>query len=64
MMVKIVFRDREFELPGGITILQALKMLDIPSQTVIPVRGDELIPEDEPLMDGEEIELISVISGG
>jgi len=63
-MVKIIFRDREFELPGGVTVFEAIRMLDIPSQAVMPVRGDELIPEDEPLMDGDRIELIPVISGG
>jgi len=63
-MVRLVLRDREYEVQGGITLHQALKRLRIPSQTVMAVREDELITEDERLKDGERVVLIPVISGG
>jgi sulfur carrier protein len=64
MATKLLLRDKEYEVRSGITLLQALKELNIPPQSVIAARGDELILEDEILKDEEIITLIPVISGG
>ena len=64
MAVRILLRDREYEVRSGITLRQALKELNIPLQGVIAAKGDELILEDEVLREGDEITLIPVISGG
>jgi sulfur carrier protein ThiS len=64
MATKLLLRDKEYEVRPGITLLRALKELNIPAQSVIAARGDELILEDEILKDEEIITLIPVISGG
>ena len=43
---------------------QLLELLKINPTTVILVRDDEVILEDEPLESEQEIKILSVISGG
>lgn len=63
-MVKIVLRDREFEVSPGMTLRDALRKCDILPEAVIATRQGEMITEDEILKDGEVVKLIAVISGG
>ncbi len=64
MTVKIVMRDKMYEVKSGMTLLSALKKIDVLPESVIAVRAGELITEDEILKEGDEIKLIAVISGG
>ncbi len=64
MTVKLILRDREFEVRPGMTLLEALKKSGIVPESVIATRSGEMIVEDEILRDGEVIKLIAVISGG
>ena len=64
MAVKLILREREFEVSPGMTLYSALKKLDILAESVIATRDGELILEDEILQDGETIKLVAVISGG
>ena len=43
---------------------EMLKKLNINPQTVIITKNNELITEEEPLKNNDEIKLLSVISGG
>jgi sulfur carrier protein ThiS len=63
-MVRLVLRDKVFEVKGGMTLLAALEKANVLPETVIATRGGQLILEDEILRDGEEIRLVAVISGG
>lgn len=63
-LVKLILRDREFEVRPGMTLLSALQKSDIVPESVIATRDGEMILEDEILKDGDEIKLIAVISGG
>lgn len=63
-MVKLILRNQEYEVRSGMTLLDALKKIDLLPQTVIATRDGELIVEDEILQDGEVVKLVSVISGG
>lgn len=63
-MVKLVLRDKEYEVKPGMTLLSALQKIDIVPESVIATREGEMILEDEILRDGDEIKLIAVISGG
>jgi sulfur carrier protein ThiS len=63
-MVKIILRKQEFEVHAGMTLLAALQKIGILPEGIIATRAGELIEEDEILIDGEEIKLISAISGG
>ncbi len=40
------------------------RMLSVNPQTVLVVKDDELVPEDEDITGAEEIKLITVVSGG
>jgi sulfur carrier protein len=64
MSVKLILREREYELRPGMTLLSCLQKLDILPETVLATRDGELIEEDEILQDGQVIKLVAVISGG
>jgi sulfur carrier protein ThiS len=64
MPVKLVLRDKEYEVKAGMTLLDAMKKSNIVPESVIATRDGEMITEDEILKDGEVIKLIAVISGG
>ncbi len=51
-------------LEEGAVAEDAIRALGLYPDGWIPVRGEGPIPLDEPLADGEEIRLISVVSGG
>lgn len=64
MAVILTLRDREYSVKPGMTLRDALLKLDIVPDSVIPVKGGELLTDDELLKDGEVIKLVAVISGG
>ena len=63
-MVKLILREKEFEVRPGMTLQSALKKCDVLSESVIATRKGELILDDEILNDGDVIKLVAVISGG
>ena len=63
-MVRLVLRDKIYEVKAGMTLLSALAKAEILPETVLATREGELILEDEILRDGEEVRLVAVISGG
>ena len=63
-MVKLTLRDKEYEVRPGMNLLAALRRCSIVPESVIATRDGEMILDDEILKDGEEIKLVSVISGG
>jgi len=63
-MVKLILRDKTYEVRPGMTLLAALKKCDILSESVITMRAGELILDDEILNDNDKIKLVAVISGG
>lgn len=63
-VVKLLFRDQEFHVAGGMTLRKALEKCKLDPHVVLAVRQGKLITEDVILQDGEEIKLVAVISGG
>ena len=63
-MIKLILREKEFEVRPGMTLLSALEKCGILSESVIATREGELILDDEILNEGDEIKLVAVISGG
>jgi sulfur carrier protein ThiS len=63
-MVRLLLRDREFDIKSGTTLLAALQKADILPESVIATRGGEMILDDEILKDGDVVRLVAVISGG
>ncbi len=64
MVAYLRFRKEKFEIRSGMTVRDALIKLNIPPESVIPVKDGELLTDDELLEDGDQIRLIAVISGG
>ncbi len=64
MPVKLILRDKEYEVRAGMTLLDALKKSNIVPESVIATRNGEMIIDDEILKEGDVIKLIAVISGG
>jgi sulfur carrier protein ThiS len=63
-LVKLILRNREFEVKPGMTLLSALEKINVVPESVIATRNGEMILDDEILKDGDVIKLIAVISGG
>ena len=55
---------REVEVKGPRRVRELLKELSLLSETVLVVRGDDLVTEDDMLRDDDRIEIRPVISGG
>ena len=64
MTVKLILRDKEYEVRPGMALVDALKKNNIIPESVIAVREGELITDDEILKNGDVIKLVMVISGG
>ena len=55
---------REVEVQGPRRVREVLKELSLLPESVLVVRGDDLVTEDELLRDEDRIEIRPVISGG
>ena len=62
--MKIIYRDKVWELKGRTTVRDVIKKVGLRPQAVLAVRDGELITEDTRLKDGDAIQLVAVISGG
>jgi sulfur carrier protein ThiS len=61
---RVVYRDREWEVPTNITVRDAIKKGDLNPETVLATRDGKLITEDVHLKAEDVIKLVAVISGG
>lgn len=64
MAVNILYRGQVIEVPPGMPLRDVLIMNDIQPENHIAVRDSKIIDEDEVLLDGEVIRIVSIISGG
>lgn len=64
--MKVILRQprRELEIEGPKRVSQLLSRLDVVSESVLVIRGDELLTTDAELGPDDVIELRPVISGG
>ena len=63
-MVKLILRNKEYEVKPGMTLLSALQKINVVPESVIATRDGEMILDEEILKDGDVVKLIAVISGG
>ena len=63
-LVKLILRNKEYEVKPGMTLLSALQKISVIPESVIATRDGEMILDDEILKDGDVVKLIAVISGG
>ena len=64
--MKVVLRNprREVEVAGNRRVKDVLRELQIIPETVLVIRGDDLITTDQMVRDGDVLELRPVMSGG
>lgn len=64
--MKVVLRNprREVEVTGNRRVKDVLRELNIIPETVLVIRGDDLITTDQVVRDEDVIELRPVMSGG
>ena len=64
MKVMLNHPVREVEVKGPRRVREVLKELNLLPESVLVVRGDDLVTEEELLRDEDQIEIRPVISGG
>ncbi len=64
MKVRIRHQRRELQLEGVRTVRELLDRLQFNPETVLVVRGTELLTRDALLAEEDEIEIRPVVSGG
>jgi len=64
LTVKLLLRDKVYEVKPGIALREALLKSGLLPEATLAVRRGALLTDDEILLDGDEIKLIAVISGG
>lgn len=62
--MKLTYRDKNWDLKGGLTARAAIEKVGLDPEAVLVVRNDQLITDDTVLEEGDEVRLIAVISGG
>ncbi|MFZ0927554.1 MAG: MoaD/ThiS family protein [Syntrophobacteraceae bacterium] len=63
-MVKVIFKNVEWQIPGNITVRKLMTDLGLNPQSVLAVRDGKLVNNETRLGDQGEVKLISVVSGG
>jgi len=63
-MIRVLFKDKEWQIPGNITVRELMTSLGLSPQSVLAVRDGKLVNNETRLGTQGEIRLISVISGG
>ena len=62
--MKIIYRDKEWELRDGMTVRDAIIKVGLDPHAVLAVRAGKLINEETILKRDDTIALIAVVSGG
>jgi sulfur carrier protein ThiS len=60
----LLHRGKRYEVRSGTTLRDAIRKIGLSPEAVLAVREGQLVTDDRILRAGEEIRLISVISGG
>jgi sulfur carrier protein ThiS len=65
MMVKLTYRGKDYEVPAGMTVRDAIKKVGLQPETVLAVCEGKLMTDDTLLReDMKSVRLVAVISGG
>jgi sulfur carrier protein ThiS len=64
MAVKLLLRDKEYQVKSGIALRDALFKIGLLPEATLAIRDGVMITDDELLLDGDVVKLVAVISGG
>jgi sulfur carrier protein ThiS len=62
--MKLIYREKEWELQGRRRVRDAIKEVGLLPQAVLAVREGKLLTDDLMLEEDDEVKLVAVISGG
>ena len=62
--MQVTYRDEAWTFDRRLTVMQMLKLIKVPPETVLVVRNGPLIAEDQHLIPGDLVKVVSVILGG
>jgi len=63
-VVKVVYRDRTWEMKAGSTVRHLIEQADLNPESILALRDGKLINEATLTKEGDVIKLVSVVSGG
>jgi sulfur carrier protein ThiS len=63
-MVKVIYRDRSWEVKPGTTVRHVIEAADLNPEAVLAVRDGTLINDATLTRDGDTIKLVAAVSGG
>ncbi len=62
--MKIVFRDKNWEIKSGMTARDAIKKIGVDPESVLVLVNEKLVTDDVVLKDTDAVKLVAVVSGG
>lgn len=66
--MRAIVNGEEWDLPEGATVADVLARLRAPTTGVAVARGGEVVPRatwpDTPVLDGDEIDVLTAVQGG
>jgi sulfur carrier protein ThiS len=62
--MKIVYRDKVWELKGRTTVRAAIVKVGLQPQAVLAIRDGKLITDDVIISGDDTVKLVAVVSGG
>jgi sulfur carrier protein ThiS len=62
--VRVIYRDKEWEMRGGLSVRDVVAAVGLDPQAVLAVRNGKLITEDTSLKEDDTVTLVAVVSGG
>lgn len=62
--MKLIYRDKTWELCGGMTVREAIAKVGLDPQAVLALKDGWLLDEGAILADDDVITLVAVVSGG
>mgnify|MGYP000577911907 FL=1 len=62
--MKVIYRDKTWELRGGMTVRDAIRKVGLDPEAVLALRNGVLVNEETILNEDDELKLVAVVSGG
>jgi sulfur carrier protein ThiS len=62
--MKVIYRDKTWELRGGMTVRDAIRKVGLDPEAVLALRNGVLVNEETILEEDDELKLVAVVSGG